>query len=153
MNVLFVCTANVSRSFLAEQLFRHEARRAGLSGVAAASAGVADMSGSPPDSAMVDYLFRQKIEFGRHAAKPVDAEKMQWADRVLVMEEMHAEMLEEVFPESREKIALLGTYISPGDRGTEIADPYGLSAFYYRTAISQITLAVKNLVKEIAAGI
>jgi protein-tyrosine phosphatase len=151
MNILFVCTANVSRSFLAEHLFRHEAAQAGLSGVAAASGGVADFSGSPPDAKMVEFLVKQKISFGMHEARPVEPEQVEWADRILVMEEAHADALRELFPDHGEKIALLGAYISTEDRPDEIVDPYGLGAFHYRTAISQITLAVRRLVRMIAA--
>jgi protein-tyrosine phosphatase len=150
MNILFVCTANVSRSFLAEQLFRQEAGRAGIPGVAAASAGVMDFSGNPPDSVMVEHLFRQKIPYQKHESRGVDAELMEWADRVLVMESAHLEALREQFPECEEKLALLGTYVSPDDRPVEILDPFGLSAYHYRTAISQITLAVKHLVQRLA---
>jgi protein-tyrosine phosphatase len=151
MNILFVCTANVSRSFLAEHLFRHELLHLGLSGVAVSSAGVADFAGSPPDSKMVEFLSKQKIPFEKTGARVIEPEQMVWADRVLVMEEEHAEFLREIFPESAEKVGLLGAYVPPGDPTAEIADPYGLSAYHYRTTISQITLAVKNLVQELAA--
>ena len=151
MNILFVCTANVSRSFLAEQLFRNEVQRLGLAGVAVSSAGVADFAGSPPDAKMVDFLANQNIPFEMPGARVVEPEQMAWADRVLVMEEEHAELLREIFPENAEKIGLLGAYVPPGDPTAEIADPYGLSAYHYRTTISQITLAVKNLVQELAA--
>jgi protein-tyrosine phosphatase len=152
MNILFVCTANVSRSFLAEQLFRHEAKKAGIVGVEAASAGVADLSGSPPDPKMIEHLFKQEIGFDRHAARQVDPELVQWADRILAMEQFHAEILKERYPQSVEKIALLGDYIPPGDPPVNIADPFGQSSFHYRTAISQITLAVKHLVKLLSSG-
>lgn len=151
MNILFVCTANVSRSFLAEHLFRHEAAQAGLSGIAAASGGVADFSGSPPDEKMVEFMVKQKIPFGKHVARQVEPEQMKWADRILVMEEAHADALRELYPEYGEKMVLLGTYISLEDRPDDIADPYGLGTFHYRTAISQITLAVKNLVRTVAS--
>ena len=151
MNILFVCTANVSRSFLAEQLFRHEAKKAGIAKVEAASAGVADLSGSPPDPKMIEHLFKQGIGFDRHAARPVDSELVQWADRIFVMEEVQAEILRQQYPQSIEKIALLGGCIPPGDPSVDIADPFVQSTFHYRTAISQITLAVKNLAAAIAA--
>ncbi len=151
MNLLFVCTANVSRSFVAEQLFRHEVEKAGIGGVEASSAGVADLSGSFPDPKMVQWLSEQDIRFQRHVVRPIDSGLVEWADRILVMEHVHAEILLQRYPDSAEKIALLGSYIPPGDPPSEIADPFGMSAFHYRTAISQITLAVKNLVQTIAS--
>jgi protein-tyrosine-phosphatase len=100
---------------------------------------------------MVEYLLKQRIRFGKHSARPVDPELVQWADRILVMEAVHGEILQQQYPQSAEKVSLLGGYIPPGDLFTDIADPFGLSSFHYRTAISQITLAVKNLVAMIAA--
>jgi protein-tyrosine phosphatase len=151
MNILFVCTANVSRSFLAEQLFRHELQRAGIGAVEALSAGVADLSGSLPDPKMVDWLSKQGIRFKKHVARPVDLALVEWADRILVMEQVHSEILRQRYPQNAEKIGLLGAYIPPGEPSVDIADPFGLSSFHYRTAISQITLAVKNLAATVAA--
>lgn len=151
MNILFVCTANVSRSFLAEHVFRYEAGKAGIADSAAASAGMADFTGATPDPKMVEHLLKQQISFDRHCARPVDPKLVQWADRILAMEAVQAEILRQRFPQSAEKIDLLGGYIPPGDPAVDIADPFGLSPYHYRTAISQISLAVKHLVRSIAA--
>ena len=61
MNVLFICTANVSRSFLAEMLLRHEIDRKNLKDVFVSSAGVLAAEGYPPDSKMIEYLLNLDI--------------------------------------------------------------------------------------------
>ena len=56
MNVLFVCTANISRSFLAEKLMKHAVKARDLNHVFTRSAGVYAEPGRPPDPKMVKYL-------------------------------------------------------------------------------------------------
>jgi protein-tyrosine-phosphatase len=151
MNILFICTANVSRSFLAEQLFRHEAGRSGKQHFEVASAGMIDMGGAGPDPKMVEFLHKQEIPFQNHSARAVGPEQIEWADRIFVMEERHLASLESFYPESADKIERLGAYISAGAPPVDIVDPFGLTPYHYRSAISQISLAVKNLVGVLSA--
>jgi len=71
MKILFVCTANISRSFLAEQLFNHEIARLNLDHVSCTSAGISALPGYPPDPRMVDFLHEQGKTIKEHRSKPV----------------------------------------------------------------------------------
>ena len=83
MNILFVCTANVSRSYAAEKLFYHEAAQSGLEGVAVSSAGVMDMTDAPPDPKMADYLEKAGVAGRDHASRRMCGEYTEWADLIL----------------------------------------------------------------------
>ena len=71
MNILFVCTANISRSFLAEKLMKYKMDQLQLKDVSVSSAGVFAIPGSPPDSRMVEYLQDMNIPFDEHESKTV----------------------------------------------------------------------------------
>ncbi len=148
MNILFICTANVSRSFLAEKLLSNEL--GSLKGVSVSSAGLYAFPGSPPDPMIVAYLQEKGIPAEGHSARQVRIQDIQWADMILVMQKDHAADLEKTWPESRGKVKLLGSYISGGLEGDDIVDPYGKSPYHYRLAQSQVTLAVKALAKSLA---
>jgi protein-tyrosine phosphatase len=148
MNILFVCTANVSRSFLAEKLLSNEV--GSLKDVSVSSAGLHAFPGSPPDPMIVAYLQRKGIPAGEHSARQIRTDDIQWADLILVMEKDHAAELEETWPEARGKVKLLGSYISGVLEGDDILDAYGKSPYHYRLVQSQVTLAVKALVRSLA---
>jgi protein-tyrosine-phosphatase len=149
MNILFVCTGNVSRSFLAEKLFRHEALKAGLDSVNISSSGLFAYPGSAADPKMSDYLLTLDASVGSHASRQMDEKDALWAHVILVMEKMHHQRIETLWPYARPKVFLLAGFVSEDQAADDIIDPFGRSSYHYRLAQSQITLAVKNLVQRI----
>lgn len=147
MNVLFVCTANISRSFLAEKIFQHEARLAGLQSAAAASAGIFAYPGSPPDPVMVEYLSKIGLTGDDHQSRQLSEKDVEQSHLILVMEKAHQTWIQEIMPRAAWKIELLSRFVANDRFACDIADPYGRSPYHYRLAQSQITLAVRNLTK------
>ena len=148
MNLLFVCTANISRSFLAEQLFKHKIEGLMLNDVFSASAGILGMPGRTADPVMVEYLEEMGIDPTEHVSSQLEKEHIDWADLILVMEWAHLEKIELSWPEDINKVELLGKYITNDDNEDEISDPYGRSSFHYRVAHSQIQLAIDGLIRR-----
>ena len=92
MNVLFVCTENIARSPMAAELFRerlgHDARhQARTAGIAA------------------------------HVPQRITTRNLAWADIVAVMEELHREAIQALWPDHAYKIVVLGVrnHYDPGD--------------------------------------
>ena len=146
MNILFVCSGNVSRSFLSEALLRSELRSLKVEDVSVRSAGLYAFPGSPPDPQMTAYLSSVGVSFEPHEARQMSKQELDWADLVLVMERRHEADLEKLWPEAKLKVQLLGKYVAGGWED-DILDPFGNSPYHYRLAQSQITLAVKSLPK------
>jgi protein-tyrosine phosphatase len=152
MNILFVCTGNISRSFLAEMLFREEIAQHCLDGVSVKSAGVLVYPGNPPDANMVAFLEEKGIAVGDHGSRQLAKVEVDWADLILVMQREHADMIKGEWPEAGKKVALLGRYLTAAGMEEDIGDPYGRSAYHYRVVQSQIALAVKSLADRLSAG-
>jgi len=152
MNVLFVCSANISRSFLAEMLLKHEIEVRKLDNISVSSAGIYAYPGNPPDPIMLDHLEKQGISVTAHESRQISEEDIAWADLILVMEQAHARDLELRWPEAKGKIEFLGRYISEGRDADDIVDPFGKPPYHYRLAQSQITLALRALVERILAS-
>jgi len=146
MNILLVCSGNVSRSFLAEALLKTELKALKVEDVSVASAGLYAFPGSPPDPEMTAYLSSMGISFEPHEARQMSKQELDWADLILVMERRHEDDLEKLWPEAKLKVQLLGKYVAGGWED-DILDPFGNSPYHYRLAQSQITLAVKSLAK------
>jgi protein-tyrosine-phosphatase len=152
MNILFVCSANICRSFLAEMLTREEIIARNLENISVASAGLFAQSGSPPDPEMVKYLQAMGIPVNEHLSRKLEKEDVDWADHILVMEKIHADLIRQTWPEAAEKVEPLGAYISRPEQVDDIIDPYNRTAFHYRLAQSQITLALRALFQKIFLG-
>ena len=75
MNILFVCTGNVSRSFLAHKLLENEIQVHELHDVSVSSAGLYAYPGNPPDPKIVDYLLKKGIRVERHEARQIAKEE------------------------------------------------------------------------------
>ncbi len=149
MNILFVCTGNISRSYLAEKLLKHEISAGNISGIEVSSAGTLGLTGRSADPEMIRYIRDNGIEPEEHSAKEIDEEHVEWADLILVMEGIHSSYITGRWPQFKNKIEKLGRYISFDKSEDDIIDPYGKSSYHYRVAQSQIALAVRNLIKKL----
>jgi protein-tyrosine-phosphatase len=151
MNILFVCTANICRSFLAAKLFQNEIDIGNLKNVSVSSAGLFTHPGSPPDPKMVKFLSKMGIKDERHRSRQMLEADSSWADIILVMEEFHRLRILSSWPSVHEKVERLGRFVSKDSVADDIADPFGRSQYHYRLAQSQIVLAIKNLVNTMAS--
>lgn len=149
MNILFVCTANISRSFLAQHLLRHELRSHEIYNVSVSSAGINAYPGANPDPKMEDHLLRKGIRSEGHKARQITKEDVDWAHRILVMEKRHADVIEEMWPEAKAKVDFLGRFASGGLIDDDVIDPFGKSAYHYRVTEAQISLGIAALAKEL----
>jgi len=149
MNILFVCTANISRSFLSEKLFKHEIQKYQLPEMAVTSAGIFAVAGGAPDPQMVQYLESLGIPDDGHASNQLEEATVRWADRILVMEKKHHQRIQSLWPDVIDKVELMGKYISMDGSQDDIVDPYGRSPYHYRLCQSQIHLAIENFIKKL----
>ena len=152
MNILFVCTANISRSFLAEKLMKYRMDQLQLKHISVSSAGVFAIPGSPPDSKMVEYLQDMNIPFDEHESKLLDETTVDWSDIILAMEKNHRDQIIAFWPHEKNKVHLLSQYLASDQYEDDVSDPYGSSTYFYRVAISHISLAVENIVQKILSS-
>lgn len=145
--VLFVCTANICRSPMAETIFNVLSGERRLP-YRAESAGITDFGSSPMSSSAREILGEAGIPAGDHRARMV-TEDMFWEARlVLVMGPRHVAELSRRFGDS-EKVHLLQEYASGVSDGRKIPDPYGQSMFTYRASMRQIFEYVEGSVDRI----
>ena len=145
-NILFVCTGNLCRSPTAETLLRHAATQSGLA-IEVASAGTHAPKDRPADPKAARVLEELGLSLAAHRSKPITAQDLEWADRVLCMEVNHLRFLERHFPE-RPRCELLG----PLAGLMQLNDPHG--AWWlrpYRKSRQDIQQAVERLLEQLHA--
>lgn len=92
MMLLCVCTGNTCRSPMAAALLRRELDKAGRPDIRVESAGLA-ADGSPATPQAVAVMAEWGVDISAHRSRPVTAELLQNADRVLVMTPAHQRFL------------------------------------------------------------
>lgn len=151
--VLFVCTANVCRSPLAEALLRHRLRAAGLQrAIAVSSAGTrVAQPGRPPDPRLRSLLDERGVRLPRIRARQATAAMVAEATAVFVMSAAQRDELAALgagpLPPVRQLRSLLG---EDGD----IDDPYFSHPARFRAVFGEVAAAVDRLADELidAAG-
>jgi protein-tyrosine-phosphatase len=149
MNILFVCTGNISRSFLAKALLLNEINKKQIKGINVSSAGTGAYPGTKADPEMIRFLRDKKIPEEEHSSRIISKDDIDRADLILVMEDYHYKHILGSWPEAEHKIEMLAKYIAPDQSDDEIIDPFGRSPYHYRLVQSQIGLAVSNLIKTL----
>ncbi len=143
--VLFVCTANVCRSPMAEAIFNALAEERGLAW-RAESAGVAalvDEDITPNARAALDEV---GIYANEHRARQVGEEMLEEADLVLGMGPRHVATLRRRFGGFSERVYTLPEYAlgAPPEEG--IPDPYGQTMTAFRASVRQLLEYTEGLV-------
>jgi protein-tyrosine-phosphatase len=121
--VLFICTANICRSPMAEAIFNALAEDRGLD-LRAQSAGVGALIDEPITPNASAALEEVGIHVEGHRARQVSEKILREADLVLAMSPWHVAELRRVFGNSFEAYTL-PNYVDAVSGEEGIADPYG----------------------------
>lgn len=122
-SVLFVCTANICRSPMAEEIFRSKlSGKEGASAWKVASAGVQGMDGYPASYGSELAMKNMGLDLTEHQAQSVSRELLQRFNLILVMERRHQGILLKEFPELKGRIYLLSEMVG---LYYDVQDPIG----------------------------
>jgi protein-tyrosine phosphatase len=146
--VLFVCTANVCRSPMAEAIFNALAEDKQLH-FRARSSGVAALENEPMTPNARAALEEVGIPAGHHRARQVTESMLREADLVLALSPRHTAELQRRYCGLSHKIHTLPRYASgaPGEDG--VADPYGQTMTAYRASVHQLVGYIDGLVEAL----
>ncbi len=134
--ILFVCTANICRSPMAEGLLRRKLEQEGLSkSYEVRSAGLWAMDGRPASPYAIRVMAERGIDISGHKAHSLDLKDIEEADLILTMESDQAESLRLEFPEHRQKIFMLSEMVG---RRYDVFDPYGGPLTEYRLCAAEL---------------
>ena len=123
MKVLFICTANVCRSPLAEGYLKNLQQKDPLANLEIASAGVLAREGSQAFDCSIEVAQMNGFDLKEHTARQLTLEMAQEADMILCMETWQAARIYDMGSDIIPKTLLLGSFHPAGHRLFQIPDP------------------------------
>jgi protein-tyrosine phosphatase len=138
--ILTICTGNICRSPLAEEMLR-QLSLSKTPAVEVRSAGIGALQGAPADDTVQRIAQEHGLQLDAHRGQQVTTALTRWADLILVMEPHHLQYILRTDPTARGKTFLLGHWLPTQ---TDIADPYRKSEDSYRQAHTRIAEAVQS---------
>ncbi len=145
MKVLFICTANVCRSPLAEGYLKHLLFSNPIPGLEVESAGVMALSGNSAFECAAETAVLSGFDISRHKSRPLTPALAQQSDRILCMETWQAGTVMDIGPLIASRTALLGSFHPAKGRLFQIPDP--------REFTVPCTLEVFSLIKHSVEGL
>ena len=140
-SVIFVCTANICRSPVAEALFREWLRpRPEAAALLVGSAGTWASAGQPASEEACALLAEAGLDLSAHRSRRLDRPMMATADLLLCMTRSQREALQVEFPDRASRIQLLSAMAG---QVFDVADPYGGPRAGYVAMIAEIKQLVE----------
>lgn len=150
MNILFVCTANITRSVMAEEILRHMASLHPHAGTPlhVESAGVDALVGESPDRFTQEVCRDHGIEVRAHKARQLTSEMIEGVDLVLCLAEEHKRLILGAYPRFKEKVFLLLEYRHDKPvKHLSVDDPTGRALRHYAKCFRKIEEEVTRVYK------
>lgn len=136
MKILFVCTANICRSALAEVILKKKLQQKGLTDIEVESAGVQNYEGEPRDYTMALYARKAGYEL-RGAAHYVTQTMVDSANLIICMEQCHVVEIQKRLPHVHWSRIYTFNEICFGEQ-TGLIDPTGNTGYMYHYALGKI---------------
>ena len=140
MKILFVCSANICRSALAEVILRKKLQEKGLTEVSVDSAGVHNYAGEPRDDMMCSYARKAGYDLGgesKYVGTCIGENLADSADLIIGMEFFHVVEMQKRQPYVRWGRIKMFNEICFGEQ-TNLMDPTGNTGYLYSLTIQHI---------------
>jgi protein-tyrosine-phosphatase len=143
MRVLFLCTANICRSPVAEHYLRQLTEKLGSMRLEICSAGIRDYVGYAADPVVARIARERGMDLSRHRSRGTSKKELEDVDQIVVMERRHRAWLREHHEDVLAKVVLLRELVD-GQKG-DIPDPTGGDEETYRHALDMLFRGVEHL--------
>lgn len=151
MKILFVCSANICRSALAEVIFKKNLMDSGIDGVEVNSVGIYNYAGEPRDPRMVSLAHQAGYDMDG-VAQFVTRQILDAADLIICMEYHHVVELQKWYvPYAKWSCIHRFNEICFNER-TDLPDPSGDTDYMYQYVFDKVlegcNLIVSKLLKQ-----
>ena len=157
LNIVFICTANICRSPMAEGILKKRwSEFVGSSntpsiGINVTSMGIYGLENQPSSEYSVQICMEKNIDISTHKSRPLIFDELASADIIFTMERVQRKHLHLLMPPFREKIHLLGAWPEKETFKSNIKDPIGRRFRVYKNVCNKISLHVDRIIPHLNA--
>jgi protein-tyrosine-phosphatase len=146
--ILFVCTANVCRSPMAQKLFTHalRAERPPLNSLLVVSAGISAYGGDAASPNSHRVLESVGLNLTDHLSQRLTQDLIDRSFAIFCMTSMHKALVETQFNNTCPHLHLMREFL-PDGVDKEIPDPYGQDRAAYEATRDSMVEAIPSLLK------
>ncbi len=148
LTVSVICSGNICRSPIAEQMIKAALSEAGLSGrVRVTSAGTGSWHVGQPAHVRAQAALRRAGYSSEHIAHQISREELTGIDLVLAADRGHVSELRAIIDDPA-KIRLLRSF-DPDATSPDVPDPYGGPDAEFDEVVAMVRAAMAGLIAEI----
>jgi protein-tyrosine-phosphatase len=145
MKILFVCTANICRSVMAEALMKHMLLGHG-NPIDVESAGVNAIGNLETDRFTKQVCSEHGLDISSHRSKQLTEEMLDHSNVVLCLAEIHKHLILRAYPRFKSKVFLLKQFRRKYSvQQPSVDDPIGRPFSHYEHCYSEIEKEVKRI--------
>ena len=142
MRILCVCTGNICRSPMLEELLRQELNKQGITEHSVSSAGTGTYDGAPASEHAVTAMKELGFDISAHRSRQLTPEIVQQTDVFVALSPEHGVTLAFQYGVEPEQILVAGA---------GIPDPYGRNLPTYRDCLALLTESLPQLIDDLNA--
>ncbi|MEA3230950.1 MAG: hypothetical protein U9Q05_04245 [Thermodesulfobacteriota bacterium] len=151
IRVVFVCTANICRSPMAEGLLNHHWKDQGHTDLTVSSMGIQMIDNQPASEHAVTVCAENGVDISSHRSRALRSVELQEARLVLTMEPFQQRHLQLLAPSIKGKVFLLAKWPEESWKRGVITDPIGRSLRGYRKIFRIIDGHIQRIIPYLAA--
>lgn len=144
--IIFICTANMCRSPMAEGILKHRLSELAREDILVSSMGTHGMEGNSATELAIDVCRQNNIDISNHKSRHLVAEELADSDLIFVMEPIHKEFLHVFFPQVSQQTFLLGCWPGKECRKGIIKDPVGGKFEIYQKAFQSLYYHINRII-------